>query len=1340
MRRLVTAFTAAAIALAAPGAALAQGDDWSVERDPFDKAVVAKLKGILARNPNDADALARLLTLYRRFRTVAQLREELDAVLAKKPEDWATLVVLGRIAKGQGDDAGALALFERAAKSKNDPAVAAELGALLRAANKPAEARAAFDQALAGGSKPVKLKALRALADLALAAQDIDGARAYFDQYIALDPANAQLRLDLGDALSGAGRHDDAIEVYEDAENRLKGDPARRVEVIARIGQALEAKGDDTLAVAAYRRAIKLVPRGYYIEVELTARIVDIYRTKQTLPELLAFYEKEWPEGRRGHFEWDTLARLFEETGDQEKAAAAYKKAVAKAPYELETQRRLIHLLEATGRETEALAQYEAVVRVAPGEARFQIELAERYWRAGFEKKALDALRRMESRFPGDAGAQSAIADMYLRWGKDDLALAALERLARLEPDDPAHLVTLGEQYHQRGQKEKAMTTWKRIANTRSATGYARLGDVLAEHDAPTEGLVYYAKAIKLEPSNPELYKGRAQIHERQKEFEEAVLDWEKALSLWTKPSDRTSRREARRRIVAVLTRWENGRKKTEYHQRWERAFRKTPPDLDAGHFLVAYYEHPSSNANGEPRATLERLHDLAPTDQEIIQDLVKALADDGRYDEAIAKLEVLRTLAPQREREIYTQISDIMKSANRRDESIAWAQKALAISPNDPSAYLRLAESYREMSKFDDAAAQYEKVIQLDARNFKAQFELADLYELLGHYDRSAELYRRILRQSTDDDQLGRAGKKAIILAESNGSLGELEKVVAPLSTILGHKPIYRRILVDLYDHYVGPLEERTRRGPPEVRAAARAELDRLGRGGMKALLDALADDNDPGQRAIAVEVLGHLGNKAAAMPLVRVAREEPPAVDPSAPRAVGTLVPALELEARVAALIAAGRLGDARVVAETLPLTRHAEVALREAAVFTLARAEDPRAHAALTGALGDARPSVQALACLGLGRLPDAKSRALVAQRAADARSPDLVRAACAVGLADDGAAAIAPLTQALDDNAGETQRIAAWALGQIGDKKALPALWSAYFRRIGQDRGTIEWAIARLGGGGAAAAPPDLGVYPIHKSLKKLDLEALITALPGELPTASIPASAIVGSEAALAAAIKVGLASHRDEALSVLTDLDGREDGLGLGTIAGGAGGAPLAPAVKDALERLGTQILPDVIARATDDDLKVAARALSVATKIGGPAAAAAVEKALKSPSRLVRITATAGVARLHRRGAMTPALRAALHAQLRAPEYEDRQHAALAIGHLGANADVAALITALRGDPWAFVRDAAAVSLGRLAPPSAEEALLAATRDENAAVAASAQKALAAVRAAKTK
>ena len=1324
-RRLGAVLLGAALVLAAVAPAAAQpDDDWDVRRDPFDKAVVAKLKGILARSPNDADALAKLLGLYRRYRTVQLLRDEYEAALVKKPGDWATLVVLARLARTSGDDAAALGFFEKAAAAKDDPAVALELGTLYRAAGKATEARAALDKALAG-SKPVKMKALRALADLALTAKDIDGAKGYFEQYIALDPGNAQLRLELGDALAQAGKHDDAIAVYVDAEKKLGRDPARRVEVVARIGQAQEGKGDDQAAIESYRRAIRLVPRGYYLEVELTARIVDIHRRKQSLPELVGYYEKEWPEGRRGHFEWNTLARLYEETGDQDKAVAAFKRAVAKAPYELETQRRLIQLLEALGRDKEAIAQYEVVAREAPGEARFQIELAERYMRAGDDKKALDAVKKLESRFPGDAGVQSAIADMYTRWGKEDQALAAFERLARLEPDEPAHLVTLGEQYHQRGQKDKAMATWKRIANTRTAAAYAKLGDVLAEHDAPAEGLVYYAKALKLEPQNPDLYRGRAQIHERQKGFADAVADWEKALSLWTKPSDRTARREARRRIVNLLPRWDGGRKETEYVERWKRAFARAQPDLEAGYYLVEYYgRRPQA---GQPRATLERILEITPDDQDSMQDLVKVYRQLREFDKAVALLLELAKKNPAREREVFSQIAEIKTEAGRGDEAIEWAQRALQKSPNDPVAYERLAERYEDLKQFDDAAAAYQRVIELDPRNFKAYFALAALHSFADRRRPAIDLYLRILRQSTDEAQLVQAAGKAFILEEFEGTLGELEKVLAPLSTILSHKPVYRRILVSLYDRYVPALVARTRHGAPEVRAAARAELDRLGKGGMKALLDALADDKDPVQRAVAVRVLGYLGNKAAAVPLVRVAKEEAPAVDPSAPRQIGTLNHTLELPARVSALVAAGRLGEPRVVGEVLPLAKHSEVALREAAVFALAHTRDARVAGALTDALADRRPSVAALACLGLGAIDDGRARALLVKTLADARTHDLVRAACAAGAAEHGASAVPALITALGDNAGETQRVAAWTLGHLGDRRALPALYGAYFRRVGQDRATLEWAIARVAG--APAAPlPDLTLYPMSAS-GKLDLPALIRQIPGPLPAAVIPAGAIVGHEAEIAAAIEASLGSHRDEALSVLADLDSRDAGLGLGALTAGE----VSPAAARALDAIGAAILPSVAARAKDDDVKVAERAVAVAGKIGGAPAAAAIDSGLAAKSRLVRTTAIHAIAVLERRGGAPPALRAALLARLTGADWEDRRAAAETLGELGAKAtaaEVTALAAATR-DREAYVRDAAVVALGRLKAPAGLDALLAASRDDNWWVRASAATAL---------
>jgi tetratricopeptide (TPR) repeat protein len=1312
-----------------PSPAHAQADDWAVTRDPFDKSVVARYKALLAKNPNDASALAKLLSLYRRYRTVDQLRAEYARALEKKPDDWASLVVSARLALAAGDAAAALAAFEKALATRADPAVALELGTLHRNAGRSAEARAAFEKALPG--KAQKTRALRALADLALAGGDLAAARAYFDQYIAAEPRNAQLRLELGDALLQAGQHADAAAVYRDAEKLLGADPARRVEVVARIGQALETKGDEDGAIAEYRRAIQLAPKGYYVEVELTARIVDLYRRKQALPALVAIYEKDWPAARRGHFEWDTLARLYEETGDQDKAIAAYRKAVQKAPWELETQRRLITLLENVGKDAEALAQIEAVVRVAPGEARFQIDLAERHWRRGEAKKALDALRRLETRFPGDAGIQSAIADLYMRWGKDDLALAAFERLTRLEPNEAGHLVTLGEQYFQRGDKAKAVAIWKRIANAKTAAAYAKLGEVLAEHGMPADALAHYGRAIKLEPDNADLYKGRAQVHEGSKAYADALADWEKVLTLLPgKPGDRAMRRDARRRVVSIITRW--GSKESEYRQRWLSSFRKTPPDVEAGYFLVELYQRRPQSA--EPRTTLEKLTKLVPDDQDALADLVKAYRSARMYDQAVAKLLDLAKLNPSRERDVYSQIAEIKREARQDGEAMEWMRKALAKSPNDPVAYERLAEGFVEMQRFADAIAAYEKTIQLDARNFKAHFALAQLYVQSDRALAAAELYRGILRRASDEDVLARAGREAMDLEEMTQTLGELEKVVAPLSFTLSHKPVYRRILVDLYLRYVPRLAERGRRGPPEIKKAVDEELKRLGAHGLKPLLEALHDEKDVGQQRVAVEVLGHLGNRGAAAPLVHLARQEPPA-DADARRRIGTLTQTLEWEVRVKALIAAGRLADPGVLDLVIPLTRHAEVAMREAAIFTLGRTGDRRAVPALIEGLADRRESVQALACLGLAQVDDGRAITAMTQALADRRRHDLARAACAYGLgARRAGAAVPTLVAALGDGAGEAQRLSAWALGAIGDGRALAPLVRAYFGRADGRRDEMAWALARLAGGAPESPAADLRSYPTHGS--KFQTEGAVAALPGPLPAASGPSQVVAAHPQEVIAGLKAALGQHRDVVVVVLADLDAHDGALGLGRLlpAGAIDGKTRAT-----LATIGHGIAPDVAAHLGHADAKVRALAVAVLAKIDSRETDRAVAAAFADKARLVRQAAMRAVVTLSKaRGKPTPALRDALATALGGGAWEDRTAAATAMGELGAGADAVALARAL-GDDIAFVREAAASALGRAragrngADPSTD-ALITASRDPVADVRRAAAAALVAI------
>src|SRR5215471_4276621 len=71
--------------------------DWGVKRDPFNQTDIARYKAILRANPHDASALAKLLELYRRYRTIDLLKDEYGKLLDKNAEDVPALIVMGRL-------------------------------------------------------------------------------------------------------------------------------------------------------------------------------------------------------------------------------------------------------------------------------------------------------------------------------------------------------------------------------------------------------------------------------------------------------------------------------------------------------------------------------------------------------------------------------------------------------------------------------------------------------------------------------------------------------------------------------------------------------------------------------------------------------------------------------------------------------------------------------------------------------------------------------------------------------------------------------------------------------------------------------------------------------------------------------------------------------------------------------------------------------------------------------------------------------------------------------------------------------------------------------------------
>lgn len=1053
------------VTLAAPTRAPAQPrDDWSVTRDPFDKTTIARYKALLDRSPHDERALAALTRLYRNYRTLSQLETEYA-----KQTSSAALVVRARIRLAERDAKAARPLLEAAAQQRPaDGETWLLLGQLL-AESGAAEAPAALERAAQTGRPPTAQKALNELTQWAAARGDLALAESIFAKRAAMTPNDAELHIEWADTLARANRWAEAEVALRQANRLTHKHPVRSAEISARLGIALEGQSRLDDAAKAYAEGLAHVPRDHAVARDLVTRWVDVERRSQRLDALATEFEARFPLRGRTHFEWNTLGMLYEETGQSEKAVVAYRAAVGKAPWEIATQRRLIALLDATGQPVAARAQLEAIARAMPGDAQLQLELAERYLRDGLRAKALATWQRIGTSFSKDPTVQSTLADAYARAGEEARARATFERLAKLPSDDPMHLISLGEYYWSSGDPKTAMQMWQRLAQgpTPSIDAQMRLADVLADHKLLAEARGQWNQLLTAAPKDVHVRRRYAGFLESLRDLSGALAEYERAHAL-APISDRALRRELRGSIVAIVVRLSHVRAvKT-----WLRAFEQG--DVEAGLFLADYYAQQRNVA--ELVAVYARLYQLAPTRDEIIDGYVGAQRSAGNWAIAIEALTAAATAAPQTARARYAEIAELKSLARDDEGAIEWSQRAISQAPNDATLHVRLAERLVESQRFDEARLAFARAAELRPTDWTTWLALAQLHAQRGDLPQAFAHYRRVIEGTTDPGPLEAAGRAALAIAESTDTLGQLEATLLPLVRNGSPQPLYRALLLDVYAQFVPRL---ARDGNSEQRRA-------LGGRALALLLEALHDPEGQPQR-VTIDLLEQLGHPGAAPALVAFAKttlDQPPSVD-SGPRR----------ELAVAALIAAGNVGGSAATPSLLTLASADHWALAEAATFVISAGGAPNSVAWLANQLRHPRPTMRALACLGLANTPQQEAALLAVLRDDET---DLVRGACAYALGRRRATSARPaLRDLVASSQGQSQRLGAWALGQMPDAASWPTLLRAYLHSTTDDRSTLEWAMGRVLGVGRPAAT--VALYSDGVSVANL-----VARLPGPLP--------------------------------------------------------------------------------------------------------------------------------------------------------------------------------------------------------------------------------------------
>ena len=926
-------------------------------------ALIQRYTGIVLAQPGVPFPLTRLSQLYReRDGNLKKLVEEFEK-RAEATDDagWAAKVALAGIYKQDGRTDDAVTTFESAIADKPK-----ESGPLLALAQLEADrgdkakARADYEKALPLLSNGADIEqTIRTLMGICLDLKDFDAAKKQHDALVKRSQGSLFVKAELGRELLGRNEFERAEVEFRDLVKASAGDNRALAPALRDLGRVLAKEKKMTEAVDTLKKALSVAGSSAGIRAEILSVMTDAYRVDGKLPELIEILEKE---PGRDFSRLATLGSLYEETGNVEKALDMYKKALAIDGSHPDTRVKVVHLYQTAGDLEAAIKEYEALIKSAPNNPEFVFELCETLIQRGERPKALKLLKELEGRARED-DVLAAVADFYERVEEKDKAMAVLQRLANSTGGDPTFLVDLGDRYYQAGDKKKALDTWAKVRTVvpNRAKANFTLGEVYLDHDMPDEALTALRDAVAAEPTNMRFKKALAVALERTapgtplsgERFAEAVAIWDEVLK--SAKNDVNLTREARSHIVSI---WSVTKELANRITPLKQRFEADPPDLEAGR-LLAEVERKLSKLP-EAEATLRAIVEKAPGDEASLLALERVLVQEQNLEGAIATLQKLADLNDKAARQYYQRMAQYAVELYHDDDAIKFAAKAVELSPEDANGHQKLGDMYKKRQDFEKAIAEYRQAISKNDRLFPVYFDLAELLLSSGESGEADKLFRRVVRSSPDEELVSRAARMSMQINLGKGTLESLERELLPVAVGNPQKPIYRRLLIEIYGAMTLPLVQKVRHSedPAQV-AAARAELAAVGSRALKPLLDALADDRESQQR-VAIEVLAYVENKSAGPTLFNFTTGQ------------------ADKDLRTRAMVAVGALRDPAMIPrlQQLLAPKGSDVSLLPsdeiavAAAWAVARTKDKKAEDLLEQLLTASSPEVRGIAAVGLG----------------------------------------------------------------------------------------------------------------------------------------------------------------------------------------------------------------------------------------------------------------------------------------------------------------------------------------------------------------------------------
>jgi tetratricopeptide (TPR) repeat protein len=357
-----------------------------------------------------------------------------------------------------------------------------------------------------------------------------------------------------------------------------------------------------------------------------------------------------------------------------------------------------------------------------------EVELVRRAIAGGRLDEGADRCRALLKTDVGSAEVLGLLGEIEYKRGKLGEAAELLEKaLAKNRRHARSHWV-LGNISQDQGNLDRAITAYRRAlrADSLLAEGHNDLGTAYFAKAWHLEAEQCYRRALELQPENFAAAENLAAALRAQGKLREARDAFIRALKL---------------RIVHTVRR---------LFRRKPRVTASAPSAQESARsqMLAAAQKQLADRQWSAAERTLREWLSGAPDDPEALHLLGRALAENGKRDEAIASLEraiALRSSVP----EFFVTLGNVLTSEREYVKAIESYQLALMLDPGHGAATGNIARVLHELGHFREAEEIYRLSLQHDPDIAAAHSSLAGTLLSLGRYAEAEAAARKAIALS---------------------------------------------------------------------------------------------------------------------------------------------------------------------------------------------------------------------------------------------------------------------------------------------------------------------------------------------------------------------------------------------------------------------------------------------------------------------------------------------------------------------------------------------------------------------------------------------------------------